>query len=322
MLPGLKAVFENFHEYRSPPQWIGLGYLTTVTSGPPPRTVRDVYDVAEHAAKMARHPRTFARFVHAIAFSLDDRIDNMSFEELSTMGQIHLGDVPSPFLLNPRILTAEDWQVFMKMDEYGLMPLPVTIAFGNLLAERVFEEKRACHLATIGQQSRAPIKGPHLDLSKICCEFIAAATNPLEAKKFISHAHELNSDIVIEANPDRAAFSDVIQMYDDMQDLVKDVWDETKVGMVTANALVADIDGNKGLAGWLEFCNQLDPKTQIPKSFIRLDRLPELTRESWAAMVEEATDIAGKISVPSAREGWSTIVRGLPGPVIPRAFGG
>lgn len=320
MLPGLDVVFSNIHVKNSLSRRLGMAYLVAATAGDQPRSLRDMSVVADHACKLALNGDTLKKFIDAITSSIDDRLDPMPFAELETLGAIHLGDTPSPFILNPKVLTPDDWQTFRAMDYAGIMPLPVTIALGNAMAAALFEEKKACHLAEQTPAARRPIKDNHLRLSELCVAFLAAVVNPLEGRKLRGQMSPMTPEFVTSVNPNAAKFGAIIQMHNDMTDLVKDMQDEIDTGMAAPNAVIADVAVVQGLPEYKGFL--IAHGADLPAGrHLQTGVFPPVVGKCWNAMRSEAIAEARKITSPTATEGLIRMMQTLPGPFVPRRLG-
>ena len=104
------SIFEKIHLKNTAARRVALSYLVAATAGDTPRSCSDAALVIRHAAKLAMHVKTFGHFFEAMTSSIDDRLDPMPYAEAVELGKIDGGNTPCPFILNPKVMTAEDWK--------------------------------------------------------------------------------------------------------------------------------------------------------------------------------------------------------------------
>lgn len=311
----LEGVFEKIHMKGTMERSIGLMSLVAGTAGQKPATMSDAADCARHAWKIARNVKIFGEFLRTLTSTIDDRLDPMPFDQAATLGSIHGGDTPCPFILNPQVMTDREWDVCRKMDEAGLMRLPVTIAFGNALAGKLFEEKKACRDAEARPHMRGDIKQRHLELSELCTTFLAAVINPLEARRI--QAQDISYEFMRSVLPDAAKFGVVIQMHNDMTDLVKDMDAELASRMIAPNVMIAEVAERGGLDEYQDFIS-CRLRALPPNAHVNPNKFPRTVRRCWEDLKDEAISIAGGISDTVSRRGIIRMMQTLPGPYIPQ----
>lgn len=316
MLPGLKHIFGNLHVKHSIQRKVGLAYLTVAAANGNTCSYRDTFTLAAHGIKICNNHAIFGRFVDLITSTIDDRLDPMPYDHFSALGRIHSGITPCPFILNPEVVTPDDWRIVHAMDSAGLLPLPVTTALCNELSAKIYDEKKACHEAISHPQARQAMRSPHLELSGLCVATLAAALNPIQGKRLEGNSSLITSDYISGEMPDAVRFGAIIQMHNDMSDLVKDMQDELHTGMTAPNTLITDIAAR----GLLEECAHFaltKARDVAPGSYIPVAQLPANIATCWSILQEEAFGIASRMTSKVNCDALKTMMASLPGPLVP-----
>lgn len=317
---GLASIFRNLHTGNAFTRGFGLGYLTATASFGEKQTMSETFGMAAKGGRVLAHLPTLLKFAEMITSSIDDRLDPMPFDQFVRLGEIHGGTKPCPFILNPLVVTPEEWQVCHDMDRKKLLPLPVTIAFCNQLAISLYAEKLACHEAEADVSARLRLKEDHMRLSGLCVATLAAIINPVQTKNLTAATADIGLGQIEEHFPDAMRFGAVIQLHNDMLDMFKDMGDEMRTGMVAPNSLIAQIAArHSGLDECADFSAYI-LGTMPPQPFFPAQSLPSKLRQGWSDICDEAMTLASMISHTGNRNALKHMISGVPGPAVLRAL--
>lgn len=272
---------------------------------------------AAHLLKIVTHASAVKATALAIGAEIDDRLDPMSFEKFKALGEIRQGREISPFIANPEVVSAENWRQFKMLDTAGILPFPATVAFANALAEKVYAEKEACHLAQDNPARRLDAKQRHLELSALSISFMGAVLNPAQGKEMERHADALSYDFVAASMPNLVHYGVVLQIHDDLSDLLKDKREEEDKDVVSPNTVLADMAQGQAF-GDLEDYFALKSRQLQAGEFTGIAKFPAAVRDTWRRAVEVAMDAAAQVGDRQAARCMQAMFTGLPGPMVPK----
>lgn len=277
-----------------------------------------ILENARHLFKIARNVRAVKRVALIIATEIDRRLDPMPYKEIKALGEIEPGTEPCAFVRNPQVVTPENWQNFTSLAKAEILPFPTTVAFANVLAEKVMAERDACHVAQHSPKKRLQAKQSHIELSALATSYIGAIVNPELGRKMSEHASELTYDFVAASMPDLVRYGEVLQLHDDLSDILKDKRDEEVQEVVSPNAVLADMAQGQAFADLEDYFAMKGHKLPAGE-FISIAALPGTVRSAWKRSVEDALDAAGQVADPRSAKCLRVMISGLPGPMVPKA---
>ena len=272
---------------------------------------------AAHLLKLVTHVSAVKATAMAVGAEIDDRLDPMPFEQLKALGEIRQGSEISPFVANPHVVSPENWRQFKMLDTAGILPFPATVAFANALAEKVYAEKEACHLAQDNPAGRMEAKQRHLELSALCIAFMGAVLNPAQGKTMARHADELSYDFIADSMPNLVRYGVVLQIHDDLSDLLKDKREEEDKDVVSPNTVLADMAQGQALDDLEDYYALKGGKMQAGE-FMGIAKFPAAVRDIWNRAVDAALDSATQIGDMQSVKCMQAMFTGLPGPQVPK----
>jgi hypothetical protein len=300
--------FKHCHEKRSFARSYGGIYVAIACSGYRPSSISSFAQTMRHALKLLKNTSTVFEALRDIVSDIDDVIDALSPEEFLNAGKIHLGKKPSPFIQNRNVVSDQVWNIWRRLDKAHIMPMELTILYANLLAYAVEQEKLACFEGRRDDAAKA-----HVALSAVCGCNSATLFNPIASQFLV----DLNLDTSFtienlrEFMPSAYALGAVVQIYDDLADLCKDVVEEANKNIISPN-IVFNLCTQRG-----ERQTALDyfSSTHMPENeFISKDVLPSVIRDAWiearTCAYQEAKGIKNNLSRSCAYK----MLDALPGP--------
>ncbi len=288
-----------------------LSQLETKTQSPA------MLERAAHLLKIVSNVSAVKATAMAVGAEIDDRLDPMPFAELKALGEIRQGSEISPFVANPAVVTEENWRQFKMLDTAGILPFPATVAFANALAEKVYAEKEACHLAQNNPAGRIDAKQRHLELSALCVAFMGAVLNPAQGKEMARHADALSYDFVAASMPSLVRYGIVLQIHDDLSDLLKDKREEEDKDVVSPNTVLADMAQGQAFTDLEDFYALKSRQLQAGE-FTGIAKFPAAVRDTWRRAVDTAMDAAAQVGDGQAARCMQAMFTGLPGPMVPK----
>jgi hypothetical protein len=277
----------------------------------------DLLERAAHLLKIVTHASAVKATAMAVGAEIDDRLDPLPFEELKSLGEIRQGSEMSPFVANPKVVSEENWRQFKMLDTAGILPFPATVAFANALAEKVYAEKEACHLAQDNPAGRLDAKERHLELSALCIAFMGAVLNPAQGKAMARNADALSYDFVAAAMPNLVRYGTVLQIHDDLSDLLKDKREEEDNDVVSPNIVLADMAQGQAFGDLEDYYALKGGKMQAGE-FMGIAKFPAAVRDTWRRAVDVAMDAAAQIGDTHSAKCMQAMFTGLPGPMVPK----
>ncbi len=177
--------------------------------------------------------KDFSESIHAI----DDRLDEMSAEDILASGKAHTGKQASQFLFNKSIFLSEDYEHAKKMLDLGFFSEEEGIAFANLAATLVQEE--AGYLMEYQQnhqlESRQAMLETDRKLTEVLLGFIIHWFSRSSGITDAVHDHGLVYEDIITAYPKVTLMFRNLELKDDFQDILEDLEQEIATGRPVAN---------------------------------------------------------------------------------------
>lgn len=221
--------------------------LSLATNEMTPRR-SDMVNMLKDVGILKQQVSAFKRYLIIMGNEIDNRIDEMSPSEIINSGNVRIGKEPSEFILNPNIITEENWNCFDRLTELGVISRDTLVSIGNLYAENIRQEAYSAQkiMDSSSSSERANVGEFHLRLGELSYLVISSVFRPNEE---LNSAVEsgLSYEVSKEIYPMSSNLWRIIQMQDDVVDLRDDIASEIKLCKPAGNFLISKLVERNGL---------------------------------------------------------------------------
>lgn len=200
------------------------------------------WHLGKQTGKMIANRHLMKSLFHLIN-EIDDIVDGMSADERLAVGDAHVGNTMSPFLMNEDVCVPAYHEVIKKIGESGLMSYEEEVAFSNLYAVLIREGARAekQHLLTRSVRSREGVAEANLRLAEVVGVHVLqhGVANP--EVQSLSKGRGLFYGDIPRIFPEAATLSRLAEMIDDMGDVFIDLESEIKTGIIAPNTVLCKL---------------------------------------------------------------------------------
>lgn len=178
----------------------------------------------------------------------EPRMEEMEPARILAAGEAHPGAAPSPFVANPEILTAQDWQKLHLLTKQNLLSPEELNGFVNLFGVSYKQHAQAWqdHGQNPSPASRQRLADAHMDLRPLTVGLVMQVFSRKPELREKAKQGMTRQDVT-RAFPRSSALAGAVQRIDDQGDLLIDLLSEHATGRVCTNTVLAIADHKIGL---------------------------------------------------------------------------